>query len=174
MDGPNPSEKDTKVLIPAPSFCLQLEKRKFLQKWKKNKYGKLKMIWKQKTHGTSCSFHLSIPQLFCLQKWEKLVATLIYSSLRRVATSMLQRTSVFTSSSSQVRQALLKWGVNTGPFRFQYSTAAQQIHRYDWEVTRLVATEHERNKRSLFESLTPYCSSILLINWQRQPYSTVN
>ena len=26
MDGPNPSEMDIKVLTPAPTFCLQLEK----------------------------------------------------------------------------------------------------------------------------------------------------
>ena len=46
--------------------------------------------------------------VFVLRNEEKLLAILVYSLFRRVATSMLRRFSVFASSGSQVRQAGLK------------------------------------------------------------------
>ena len=59
---------------------------------------------------------------------EKLVALLVYYSFRRVATTGFQNISVITSNSSWIRQAVLKWGVNTESLRIQHSTAAR--HSY--------------------------------------------
>ena len=65
---------------------------------------------------------------------------------------MLRKLSVFTSGGSQVRQAVLKWGVNAESLRTQYSTAAQHSDRNDRDFTRLVAMELVRNKYSISES----------------------
>ena len=46
--------------------------------------------------------------VFVFRNEEKLEAELVYSSFRRIAISMLERISVFTSSGSQVKQAVLK------------------------------------------------------------------
>ena len=49
---------------------------------------------------------------FLFYKEENLLAQLDYSSFRGVATSMLQKISVFTSSGNQVSQAERRCGVN--------------------------------------------------------------
>ena len=95
---------------------------------------------------------------------EKLVVIRVHSLFRRVATSMFRRLSVFTSSGSQVRQAVIKRRVNTESLRIQYSSAAQHSYKNHCDVTTLVATERVRNKYSLLESFIFYSSSILLIN----------
>ena len=84
--------------------------------------------------------------VFVFRNEEKLVARLVSSSFRRVATSMLRRISVLTSSVSQIRQVVLKGGMNTESLHIQYSTAAQHCYRNDSDVTRLVAKEQVRNK----------------------------
>ena len=53
----------------------------------------------------SCSDHSVV---FVIRNEEKLEALLAYFPFRRVATSMDRRISVFTTSGSQVRQAVLK------------------------------------------------------------------
>ena len=106
--------------------------------------------------------------LYSFRKEEQLVALLVYNSFRRIATSMLQRNSIFASSSSQFTQVQRKWGVITDSLRNQYSITAQPDNGNDIDVTRLVATEHIRNKFSLLEFSTPYCRSSILIHWQRQ------
>ena len=80
-----------------------------------------------------------------LRNEEKLVALLVWSSLRREATSMLRRISLFTSSSSQVSQTVIKWKMKTESLPNQYSTAAPHSDRNDCDFIRLVATEHVRN-----------------------------
>ena len=72
--------------------------------------------------------HSTIPisQLdFVSKKEEELVATLVYSSFRRVPTSMLCRIDVFNSRGGQVRQTECKGGLNTEPFRIQYIFTTQ-------------------------------------------------
>ena len=56
---------------------------------------------------------------------EKVVQLLVYPSFRRVATSMLRRIFVFTSSVSQISQAERKLGVNMDSLCVQYSITAQ-------------------------------------------------
>ena len=77
---------------------------------------------------------------------------------------MLRRISLFTSNGSEVRQAVLKVGVNTAFFRIQHSTSTQHSDRKDCDVSRLAETERLRNKYSFLESFTLYCSSLILIN----------
>ena len=60
---------------------------------------------------------------------EKLVAILVCSLFGQVAPSMLRRISVFIDIGSQVRRAVLEWGVNKESLRTQYSIAAQQKDR---------------------------------------------
>ena len=84
--------------------------------------------------------------VFVFRTEERLVAILVYTSFRRVVTSMLRRISVFKSSDSKITQAVLKWGVNTEWLRIQHSNAAKHSERNDCDVTRLVATERVRNR----------------------------
>ena len=86
---------------------------------------------------------------FVFRNEEKLVVILVYSSFRRVATSMLRRISVFIRSGSEIKKAVLKWVVKMDSLRVQNSTTAQHSDRNDCDVTRLVATECVRNKYSL-------------------------
>ena len=51
--------------------------------------------------------------VFVSRNEQNLVALIVYSSFRRVATSMLRRIPAITISDSQVSQAELKRGVNT-------------------------------------------------------------
>ena len=74
MEGPNPSEMDIKVLIPAPTKHLPTNLRTFHNWRKKSPIGKMKRfmelkkeVWKNKndnqtksTHGLSCMFHQSL------------------------------------------------------------------------------------------------------------------
>ena len=106
--------------------------------------------------------------VFVFRNEETLVAKLFHSSFGRVATSMLRKISVFTSSGSQNRQAVLKWEVITESLRVQYSTSAQHSDRKDCDVNRQVSTERVRNKYSLLVSFTLYCSSNIVIDWLRQ------
>ena len=52
-----------------------------------------------------------------------------------------------------MRQALLKWGVNTESLRIHHNTAARDSHKSVSDVTRLLAKEHVRNKYSLRETI---------------------
>ena len=162
VDGPHPVELDMKVLIPAPIFCLQAEccipqiiyfslNRKIKRPLKKNsKYGKVKMMAKIK-HSWNflhiSSFFHSVVLVF--RNEGNLVALVVDTSFRRVATSMLQRISGLTTSGSHARQAVLKWGVNTERLQIRYSIAAQHTDTIDCDVTRLVMTERTQNKKSL-------------------------
>ena len=58
---------------------------------------------------------------------EKLVALLVYSSFKRVATSILRSNSVITSSDSLVIQTERELGVNTDSVGIQYSITAQMV-----------------------------------------------
>ena len=94
------------------------------------------------------------------------MALLVYSSFRGVATSGFRNKSVATSNSSWIRQAVLKWGVNTESHRTQHSTAARDSYESTSDVTRLLATGQVRNKYSLRQSISlqlsqATCSSIL-------------
>ena len=75
------------------------------------------------------SFHHSISVQNCIDflviNEEKLVALLVYFSFRLVATSGIRNSSVATSSSSWIRQAVLRLGVNTKLFRIPHSTEAE-------------------------------------------------
>ena len=91
--------------------------------------------------------------IFCFYgNEEKLVALIVYSSFRRVATSGIRNSSVATGSISWIKQAVFKWGVGTESLRIQHSTAAQFSYKNESHITRLVATEHVQNKHSLLES----------------------
>ena len=72
-----------------------------------------------------------------------------------------------------MRRAVLKWRANRESLPIHHSNAAQYRDRKDCDVTRLVAMEHVPNKNSLLESFTLYCSSNILIDWQRQFDGTV-
>ena len=87
---------------------------------------------------------------------EELLAVLAYSSIRRIPTSNLGSISVATSSGLQVKQAELKWEVNTDSLCVESSTAAEPSGWNGRDVTRLVATEHVGNKKSLLVSCTLY------------------
>ena len=100
---------------------------------------------------------ISLSIFYSFRNEEKLVALLVYSSFRRVAPSGIQNSSVPTISIIWIKQAVLKWGVNTESLRIQQCTAARYSNRNECDVTRLVATEHTygthvRNKYSLRES----------------------
>ena len=69
---------------------------------------------------------------------EKLTALLAYSSFRQVATSGFRENFRVTSSSSRIRQDVLKWGVNTQWLRIKHSTAAQHSKWTVYDVTRSV------------------------------------
>ena len=75
------------------------------------------------------------------RKTDKLVALPVYSSFRRVATSLLRLICVFTHKCSQVKQIEGKWGVNTDSHRFQYSITTHLVGWIDCDVTGLIATE---------------------------------
>ena len=75
-----------------------------------------------------------------------------------VAIIILQRISIFTSSDRQVNEAGFKRRLNTDSLRIQYSITAQLNGRNDCDVTRLVATEHVRNKYSLQKSFSLFNS----------------
>ena len=79
--------------------------------------------------------------VFVFRNEEKIVALLIYSSFKRVATRMLRRNLVFTFSGSQFSQTERKLGVNTVSLCIQYSIRAQFGNWNDCDVTRVVATE---------------------------------
>ena len=81
------------------------------------------------------SFFLSL--VFDFRIEEKLVALLIHSSFRRVATSMVRRISVLTSSGSQFSQVDRKLGANTDSLLIQYGNMAQLSNWNDCHVTRL-------------------------------------
>ena len=88
-------------------------------------------------------------------KAEKLVALLVYSSFRRVTTSGIRNSSAATSSISWIRQAVLKWRVNTESLPIHHNNATRPSQNCINEVTRLVATEHVRKNYSLREQF--YC-----------------
>ena len=73
---------------------------------------------------------------------EKLVAQLVYSSIRRVATSGIRNSSVTTVVLFEFES-----------LRIHHSTAARHSCNSFSDVTRLVTTEHVRKKYSLRESI---------------------
>ena len=79
---------------------------------------------------------------------EKLVALLVYSSFRRVATTRIWNSSVPLIVIVVCAQVV----VNLESLRIHYSTAAWHSNSNVCDVTRLVATEHVRNNCSLRES----------------------
>ena len=109
----------------------------------------------------------SFISVLLFRKEEKLLSLLVSSSFRRVSTSGIRNISVATSSSSWVRQAEFKWGVNMESLRNQHSTAARHSFWNESNVTRLVATEHVRKRYSLRESIllqlsyVTYCSILI-------------
>ena len=84
---------------------------------------------------------------------EKLVALLVYSSFVRVAISGFRNISVFTSSGS-ILCSNEEWFRNHSAF-----TTAQHSNSIN-DVTRLVVTEHVRNKYSLRESILLQASHV--------------
>ena len=82
---------------------------------------------------------ISLCVFYSFRNEEKLLALLVDSSFRRVASSGTRNSSVATSSISWIKQAVLKRGVNTESLRIQHNTAAQCSYRNEIDVTRLVA-----------------------------------
>ena len=97
------------------------------------------------------SFISSLVVVFLTE--EEIVALSVYSPLRRVATSMLQTIPAFTAGGSQISQTECKWAVKIDWLSIQYSVTAQHSGWNGCDVTKLVASEHLRNKYSLPESL---------------------
>ena len=91
--------------------------------------------------------------IFFLGNEEKLVVLLVYSSLPRVATNGIRNSSIAISSISWIKQAVLKWGLETKSFRNHHSTKVRRSQNSMNDVTRLVPTENLRNKDSLRESI---------------------
>ena len=109
MNGPNLSDMNIKKLIVAPACSLQSQFFSLIGKMRR--FTKFKQqVWKNKNDvKKSCCFMHSASSfssfVFVFRNKEGLIALLVYSSFRGVATSMLQRISVFNSSGSQVDQA---------------------------------------------------------------------
>ena len=96
-----------------------------------------------------------------LRNEEKLESLLVYSSYRRVVTSVFRNSSVATGSSSWINQAVLKWRVSTESLRNQHSTAAQPSYQNGNGVIRPVATEHVGNRYWLRESILLQFSQVI-------------
>ena len=121
--------------------------------WSLSNYYKKNWWWKKMiTFHANCIIY-SLISLLLFRIEERLVALPVPSSFRRVATSGFQNNSAATSSSSWVRQAVVKWRVNTESLHFQHSTAARQSYWNETDVTRLIATEDVQNKYSVRESI---------------------
>ena len=160
MDGPNPQEMDIKVFIPAPTFCLQFckryslngKKKKFpqLEKWNKIEnidYMTLNNIANKKNHLPQVHFVKNNSSLVLnFWKWGETSSTTSLLLIRTSSPSGFRNSSVFTSSGS-ILCSNEEWFGNQSVF----TTARQCISSSD--VTRLVATEHVRNKYSLRESI---------------------
>ena len=69
--------------------------------------------------------------IFVFTAEEKLVALLFFSSFRQVATSNLQRNSVFACSGIKVNQTERQWRMNTILLPTRYSLTAQLTDRID-------------------------------------------
>ena len=108
MDGPNPSEMDIKVFIPAPTYCLQSWYYEFPSLGKENKITKMEK-WRNKIKYKIDDFSTKIYLIiifmlnstsvnlfdfYFFRNEEKPVALLVYSSFRRVATSGIRNSSV--------------------------------------------------------------------------------
>ena len=63
---------------------------------------------------------------------------------------------------------MIKGGVNTESLRVHHNSATQYTDRNGYDVNRLVATKHVRNKDSMLESFMLYCSRIFKKNLQRR------
>ena len=162
MDGPNPSETDIKMSISAPMFFLQ-----FYNLYSLNAKGKIfpqlgKM--KQKNKNMECmtlnnmaNMHDHHPHahfininngslVLNLWKWGETSSTTSLLLIRTSSTIGFRNGSVFTSS-GRILCSNEEWFRNHSVF----TTARQSNSSSD--VTRLVATEHLRNKYSLLESI---------------------
>ena len=142
MDGPNPWEMDIKVFFPAPTFLFTVlkiifpkwEKKKcFLgwEKWNKIKnieYMTLNNIANINNHHPHVHFNENIKNSLVSThcKWRETSSTTSLLHIRTSSTSGFRNGSVFTST--------------------QHSNSIS-------DVTRLVATEHVRNKYSIRESI---------------------
>ena len=163
MGKAKPSEMDIKVPFPRRLFVYSL-KNWMIHRWKILRISLINGRREYRMHDFSTKTYLIIIFMLILS-WiilcdfyffrneGKLVALLVYSSFRRVSTSGIQNNSLATSSISWIRQAVLKWGVNTESLRIHHSTAARHSWNSINDVTRLVTTEHVRNKYALPESI---------------------
>ena len=160
MDGPNPSEMDIKVSIPAPTF-LSTVLQNIFPKWKRKiislfgKNGvKIKNI-ESMTLDNIANIIIHHPHVLFINnnsslvltfwKWRETSSTTSLLLIRTSSTSGFRNGSVFTSSGS-ILYSNEEWFRNHSVF----TTARQSNSSSD--VTRLVATEHVRNKYSLRQS----------------------
>ena len=163
MDGPNPSGMDIKVFIPATTFLFTVlknilpksEKEKHFLSWEKwykiksIEYMTLKNIANINNHHPHVHFIINNSSLvLTLWKWGETGSTTSLLLIRMSSTSGFRKCSVFTSSSSSsFLCSNEEWFRNHSVF-----TTAQHSDSIS-DVTRLVATEHVRNKYSLRESI---------------------
>ena len=178
-DGPNPSEMDINVFVPAPRIYLQLgniwiykEKNLHISLIRKKMNLQNAWLWvfenlKKYIDHLHAYFIINWSiNLLLFQKWGETSSS---TSLLLVPTSSYY-SSVVTSSKSWIRQAVrqtvLKWGVITESLRIQHSTAAQYCCKKESDVTRLVATVHVRNKYSHRVNFLANTSGYLYLKFQ--------
>ena len=153
---------DIKVLIPAPTnylqakFCTIYNWKKMIisligKQWQVYRfYNKHRKVWKlieKNCHGISCIVFFIGASAFIVIKEEKLVA---------------RRISVSTSSGSQNRSNSAQSRSDYGSLCILYSNTEKLSVRNGYDVTRLVATEHVRNKLSLLDSFTLFSVTLLI------------
>ena len=162
MDGPIPSEMDIKVSIPAPTYCLESKnlyfrngKRKNISLVRKRVIKKIQNAWLQiwnkikiiNNHHPRAHFIIFNSSSFVFLLWNR-GETSSTTSLLLICTSgswWFTDHAVFTSSVSSLC-------LNEDWFRnHSVFTTARHSKSSISEVTRLVATEHVRNKGSLRE-----------------------
>ena len=142
-------------------FSLNRKTKSFWNKSKWNEKLKLGSREKSQVFLHISSFFSAV--VFVFRNEEKLVALLVYSSGKEVATNELRRVPVVTASRTQVTQAVLNWGENTPPHRFQQNFVAQHCDWNSCDLTRPVTTEKVRNKSSLLESFMPLYRHLLVL-----------
>ena len=159
MDGPSPSEKDIKVSIPAPKLLFTVL-QKIFPKWKKEKYflswekwSKIIKTWNAWFQSNIINHHPHVHFIrnnrsivLTLWKWGETSSTTSLLLIRTSSTSGFRNGSVFTSS-GRILCSNEEWFRNDS----EITTTRQSLSSSD--VTRVVATEHVRNKYSLLESI---------------------
>ena len=143
MDWPNLPEIELKVTISTPTshftnitnFLYFGSRRKIIRSGNFHRVlatvvkNEKKWQWNKiiiKFHSLSIMYSFISLRLF--ENEEKLITLLFSFSFRRVATSGFGNSSVDKSCSRWVRQAVVKWRVNTESLRIQHSIAAR--HSY--------------------------------------------